>query len=158
MELVVDESLLDGGEHPESEVDDDGTQWDVEDTIGVGPSPSKVRPLPMKPPSFRTTSSSATSGSVEDCGKLQTCPLCSKRLRVDNAGLNEHIDYCLSKGTIMQAATEVHLPATGATDHTTTEAEGSRNEGKGMKKLRHCLDDVGTEDGARGLKRPKVVK
>jgi len=152
MELVADEYLLDGGEHPESEVEDDRAQWGVEDTMGVAPSPSKVRPLPMKPPSSRTTPSSATSGSVQDCGELQTCPICSKRLRVDNAGLNEHIDYCLSKGTIMEATTDIHLPAT------TTEIERSPNEGKGVKKLGHCLDDVDTEDGARGLKGPKVVK
>jgi hypothetical protein len=152
IELVADEYPLDGGEHPESEVEDDGPQYDPEGTISVAPSPWKVRPLPMKPPSSRTVPSFATSGSVQDCGELQTCPVCSKRLRVDNAGLNEHIDYCLSKGTIMEAATD--LPATGATD----QIERSRSEGEGMKKLRHCLYDVGTEDGARGLKRPKVVK
>jgi hypothetical protein len=34
------------------------------------------------------------------------CPICSKELYVDNAGLNSHVDYCLSRGTIrtVQAA------------------------------------------------------
>ncbi|KIJ49550.1 hypothetical protein M422DRAFT_27916 [Sphaerobolus stellatus SS14] len=33
----------------------------------------------------------------------QQCPICSKTLNTDNAGLNEHIDFCLSKGAIMAA-------------------------------------------------------
>jgi len=32
------------------------------------------------------------------------CPICGKELAVDNDGLNAHIDYCLSRGTIMKAA------------------------------------------------------
>ncbi|KAF8326536.1 uncharacterized protein EI90DRAFT_3281627 [Cantharellus anzutake] len=32
------------------------------------------------------------------------CPICSKELVVDNDELNAHIDYCLSRGTIMEAA------------------------------------------------------
>ena len=33
----------------------------------------------------------------------QTCPICSKVLETDNRGLNEHIDFCLSKGAIREA-------------------------------------------------------
>jgi len=36
----------------------------------------------------------------------QTCPICAKVLETDNAGLNAHIDFCLSRGTIMQAQKE----------------------------------------------------
>lgn len=32
------------------------------------------------------------------------CPICSKMLQVDNSGLNEHIDWCLSKGAILEAS------------------------------------------------------
>lgn len=32
-----------------------------------------------------------------------TCPICHTSLLVDNAGLNQHVDFCLSKQTIMAA-------------------------------------------------------
>lgn len=32
------------------------------------------------------------------------CPICSRELQTDNAGLNEHIDYCLSRGAIKEAS------------------------------------------------------
>lgn len=31
------------------------------------------------------------------------CPICSKVFRTDNASLNEHVDFCLSKGAILAA-------------------------------------------------------
>ncbi|EIN11671.1 IMS-domain-containing protein [Punctularia strigosozonata HHB-11173 SS5] len=34
-----------------------------------------------------------------------TCPICSKILQTDNDGLNTHIDWCLSRGAILEAAT-----------------------------------------------------
>lgn len=34
------------------------------------------------------------------------CPICSKHLMTDNAGLNAHIDFCLSKGEIWKASAE----------------------------------------------------
>ncbi|TDL25971.1 IMS-domain-containing protein [Rickenella mellea] len=40
--------------------------------------------------------------------EVLVCPMCSKELETDNAGLNEHIDFCLSKKAIMQATTPVH--------------------------------------------------
>ena len=33
----------------------------------------------------------------------QQCPVCSRTLVVDNQGLNEHIDFCLSRETIREA-------------------------------------------------------
>ncbi|KAM5540203.1 hypothetical protein V8D89_006022 [Ganoderma adspersum] len=36
-------------------------------------------------------------------GPLLECPICSKLLETDNQGLNEHIDFCLSKGAIKEA-------------------------------------------------------
>ncbi|KAL5523748.1 hypothetical protein ACEPAG_7921 [Sanghuangporus baumii] len=32
------------------------------------------------------------------------CPVCSRSLETDNAGLNEHLDFCLSRSTIMEAS------------------------------------------------------
>ena len=31
------------------------------------------------------------------------CPICGKSIVTDNAGLNQHIDFCLSKSAIMEA-------------------------------------------------------
>ena len=31
------------------------------------------------------------------------CPICSKTLQTDNAGLNAHVDYCLSRAAIFEA-------------------------------------------------------
>lgn len=136
MEFLVDESLLE--EHAGAEVDDDQAQWDVEDIDGDKDSRSEVDSSPKK-----LLQSSTASDS-----ELQVCPVCSKRLRVDNAGLNEHIDYCLSKGTIMDATMEAPTRA--------RDIEGSLTK---TKRSRHYLDSIGAEDGTRGrLKRPKAVK
>lgn len=34
------------------------------------------------------------------------CPICNRTLETDNAGLNAHIDFCLSRGIIKQASAE----------------------------------------------------
>lgn len=34
---------------------------------------------------------------------IQVCPICSRAFEVDNTGLNAHIDYCLSRGAILEA-------------------------------------------------------
>lgn len=39
-----------------------------------------------------------------------TCPICSKQLKTDNQGLNAHIDFCLSKGAILDAQAEASSP------------------------------------------------
>ncbi|KAL5507318.1 hypothetical protein ACEPAH_6774 [Sanghuangporus vaninii] len=36
--------------------------------------------------------------------EAQICPVCSRSLETDNAGLNEHLDFCLSRNTIMEAS------------------------------------------------------
>ncbi|THH28737.1 hypothetical protein EUX98_g5433 [Antrodiella citrinella] len=38
-----------------------------------------------------------------DGREMQTCPLCSKIMQVDNRDFNAHIDFCLSKGAIREA-------------------------------------------------------
>lgn len=53
----------------------------------------------LKPVSKRRSSNQ--SSAAEETG-LQ-CPVCSRILSTDNSGLNEHIDFCLSKGAIMAA-------------------------------------------------------
>ncbi|PSR76512.1 hypothetical protein PHLCEN_2v8415 [Hermanssonia centrifuga] len=53
-----------------------------------------------KPSSKRKRSLTPNSGR-----NLQTeiCPICEKNWETDNRGLNEHIDFCLSKGAIREA-------------------------------------------------------
>lgn len=40
--------------------------------------------------------------------RTHTCPICSKTLEMDNRGLNEHVDFCLSKGAIREAQVMSH--------------------------------------------------
>jgi DNA polymerase kappa len=39
----------------------------------------------------------------------QQCPVCSRTLVVDNQGLNEHIDFCLSREAIREATSSAGL-------------------------------------------------
>lgn len=56
---------------------------------------------PSKGPRSRTGTCSKTISQNEI--ETQVCPLCGKTLATNNAGLNEHIDFCLSKEAIMRA-------------------------------------------------------
>jgi DNA polymerase kappa len=40
------------------------------------------------------------------------CPVCGKTLETDNEGLNAHIDFCLSRGAIMEAQVEASQSST----------------------------------------------
>jgi DNA polymerase kappa len=40
------------------------------------------------------------------------CPVCGKTLETDNEGLNTHIDFCLSRGAIMEAQVEASQSST----------------------------------------------
>jgi len=48
------------------------------------------------------SSSRLTSARNEDKTE-QHCPVCSRTLVTDNQGLNEHIDFCLSREAIREA-------------------------------------------------------
>lgn len=39
----------------------------------------------------------------ETTSQTHSCPICGKELQTDNQGLNEHIDFCLSRGAIREA-------------------------------------------------------
>ncbi|KAF9051079.1 IMS-domain-containing protein [Hymenopellis radicata] len=39
----------------------------------------------------------------------QDCPICGKTMLTDNQGLNDHIDFCLSRGVILQAQSEASV-------------------------------------------------
>lgn len=65
---------------------------------------------PHKRPSKPHSTSAAHLGPQGDArgeedGDVQehTCPICARTLTTDNAGLNAHVDYCLSRGAIREA-------------------------------------------------------
>lgn len=65
----------------------------------VRPSSSKPSSSTKPPPGLKRP----RSPSVTEISKELTCPICSKTMQTDNRGLNEHIDFCLSKGAIREA-------------------------------------------------------
>ncbi|KAF8554205.1 DNA/RNA polymerase [Imleria badia] len=46
----------------------------------------------------------------QERGEHHACPICGKTLKTDNQGLNAHIDFCLSKGAILEAQAEANSP------------------------------------------------
>jgi DNA polymerase kappa len=77
-------------------------------TSRVEPSSNNKQAAGLSRP--RSSSEASNSKSKQHRGEVpvitQTCPICAKVLETDNAGLNAHIDFCLSRGTIMQAQKE----------------------------------------------------
>ncbi|KAH7916561.1 IMS-domain-containing protein [Hygrophoropsis aurantiaca] len=73
--------------------------------------PSRSTDVPQKPRSSRAVEShKPNSKSTDEGSQGHVCPICGKRLDTDNQGLNAHIDFCLSKGVIMEATTETSSP------------------------------------------------
>ena len=70
-------------------------------------------------------------GEQED----HTCPICSKTLRTDNAGLNAHVDYCLSRAAIFEASSSsrtMQKPLSKAKPNPVTSAKpASKSKGRG---------------------------
>lgn len=54
----------------------------------------------------------ADTADEEEGVQMQMCPICTRELGVDNAGLNAHVDWCLSKGVIMEATSNRSTPVT----------------------------------------------
>ncbi|KAH6913891.1 DNA polymerase kappa [Coprinopsis sp. MPI-PUGE-AT-0042] len=68
------------------------------------------------------------------------CPICSKKIQTTNQGLNEHIDFCLSRGAIReaQASVDTSVPAkkdrkdtSGGPSHKPPSSKGKQNGKKG---------------------------
>lgn len=117
-----DDSMPGFFEEEEFELDnlehDDGQSREGHDDTVL--TPSKPHPKPRSginaPSSLGTKSRDALqpSGSGlpgQDAELLEhTCPICGKQLKTDNRGLNAHIDFCLSKGAILEAQVEASSP------------------------------------------------
>lgn len=95
-------------------------------TAAVEPSTSRAKSRPPQPvasssssrligsqkrPDGKPHSTSAALSAARDRGNQveqdaaeeHTCPICARTLATDNAGLNAHVDYCLSRGAIREA-------------------------------------------------------
>ncbi|KAG9030489.1 hypothetical protein FRB95_003884 [Tulasnella sp. JGI-2019a] len=106
----------------------------------AGPSSSSIIPrIQIKPASSNSASRASMKRSPEPSedptDAVQStsldCPICGKTLKTDNAGLNEHVDFCLSRGMIKQASAEggstVEKVVRRGADSTST----SKGKGKG---------------------------
>jgi DNA polymerase kappa len=56
-----------------------------------------------KPPTLSSQKRKTSLSPTDDDVQMHTCPICSKALQTDNRGLNEHVDFCLSKNAIREA-------------------------------------------------------
>ncbi|KAL4078385.1 hypothetical protein V8B97DRAFT_1937068 [Scleroderma yunnanense] len=124
--------MEDESEFPGAE-DDDHVQG--KDEV---PSAKDIKPRPQKPPSTGKAISSSflhregpsslekdnheissarrvptkldSMTSSDTSLENHTCPVCGKYMVTDNPGLNAHIDFCLSKGAILEAQTAANRP------------------------------------------------
>lgn len=69
----------------------------------------------------------------ESTRPTQACPICDKKVVMDNADFNAHIDFCLSRGAIMQAQKEASRPASTSASKVDTKPRSFSKRG-GHKK------------------------
>ena len=110
-------------EEDESDLKMDDFDVDIDDDDGIVEIESRTgssRRPPHSKGNAKPSSSTALSHSdaVKKVSRLDTpspkkkahqthtCPICNKTLETDNDGLNSHVDFCLSRGAIMQAQVE----------------------------------------------------
>ena len=112
------------GFYEEEELESENLEHDVDHTVEGADDPlSKMYSKPRssisdqrrlaansKDTSEASGSSLAGQERVVTMAEHHTCPICSKQLETDNQGLNAHIDFCLSKGAILEAHAEANSP------------------------------------------------
>ncbi|KAF8320716.1 DNA/RNA polymerase [Clavulina sp. PMI_390] len=74
--------------------------------VGLEPPGSPTKSSSPRKPQHRPPTQDAAT-------QPQTCPICQRHLNVDNAGFNEHIDYCLSKDMILETAASSDTSGSG---------------------------------------------
>ncbi|KAG8968396.1 hypothetical protein FRC03_007593 [Tulasnella sp. 419] len=88
--------------------------------VSAGPSKARSNQIPspstndIQQPKQDDSLVQVAQGSRPPVEK-QECPICSRVLETDNAGLNEHIDFCLSRGEIKRASAQGSDPDLGST-------------------------------------------
>jgi DNA polymerase kappa len=76
----------------------------------INPSSSSDAPPSLSARAKPSPSSAPQpSSSRPATAQLLTCPVCARELETDNDGLNAHVDFCLSKGAIREAARETSV-------------------------------------------------
>ncbi|KAI0630132.1 DNA/RNA polymerase [Trametes polyzona] len=114
-------------------------------SLSVKPKSTSAPPRRSSPPKPSSSKSSALSrpgpstGDVEASSFLE-CPLCGRMLETDNQGLNEHIDFCLSKQAIKEAQA-ASLKPTSSTESTSGKMTSTK------PKVRHKAKDQGHGEG-----------
>jgi len=69
---------------------------------------------------------------AEEEKEAHVCPICSKTLQTDNAGLNAHVDYCLSRVAILEATSTKQKPLSKAKPKPVSSVKPtSKSKGKG---------------------------
>ncbi|KAI0645925.1 DNA/RNA polymerase [Trametes meyenii] len=142
------------------EVDDDATDTqmnrNVRSSSSIRPKSTSALPSGNSPPSRPSSSkaaSVATSRSVspnkqnsgydsEAPPSFLECPICGRLLETDNQGLNEHIDFCLSKQAIKEAQTASLKPA--------SKSENKLVEKKPLRKPRPKEKEKGRSNAENG--------
>ena len=79
-------------------------------SVGNGQASSSKQPLPMGPHEIHEMDMWRPVLKRET--GTHDCPVCGKTLETDNEGLNAHIDFCLSRGAIMEAQVEASQSST----------------------------------------------
>ena len=115
----------------ESELD--GDLFEAEVTVPSSRPPhstSGAKLSSLVRPDTRRRSHSETTYSTRP---TQTCPVCDKKLVMNNADFNAHIDFCLSRGTIMQAQMEASKIASTSVDKVDSRPRSFSNKRRGHK-------------------------
>ncbi|KIO28048.1 hypothetical protein M407DRAFT_22680 [Tulasnella calospora MUT 4182] len=77
-----------------------GNKVTLSEALSISPEPRKGGISPKSSPNL--TAKPTTPIKPQSV----VCPICNRSLETDNAGLNSHIDFCLSRGIIKQASAE----------------------------------------------------
>ncbi|RPD54731.1 DNA/RNA polymerase [Lentinus tigrinus ALCF2SS1-7] len=103
-----------------------------------GPTSPRKKRISSSTNDERGTSSDASAPLLE-------CPICGKLLETDNQGLNEHIDFCLSKQAIKEAQTASLKPPSHSGSSSDAKKRGpkfappkaaAKGHGEGLLKFR----------------------
>lgn len=120
---------------------------------GAGPSrPKNTLQISSKSVAERT-STRRPSPDLSAVG-FHVCPICSKEFHVDNAGLNAHVDYCLSKDTIRLTASS-SLPSRSDGKETASTPDLSSRPNMSGSKRKQRVDDSDEDGRGRPKAKPK---
>lgn len=81
--------------------DDDDVTDELQD---MHHKPAPKSPIPHLNPS--TAATPPKSRSRPPAQETHDCPICGKTITADNQGFNAHVDFCLSRGAILEAQSQ----------------------------------------------------